>query len=1469
MDQAVAGAAAAPGPTGPPAPDLGQLGQWMAEQQVRLLRDLTAQQQESQATLLRGLAQALGGGGAGAPLGPSRGTPFQLTKLGETDEIDAYLEAFERTAEAAQWPQAQWAFILGPYLTGEAQAALRALPKEEGADYRALKAAILDRYEVTPDSYRLKFRAITYRKVDRPRTLVNALCDAAHRWLRPATEGEKGIVDQVVLEQLLNILPPKARQWVACSRPATLKEATALLENFTAAADPREPPREGGSGSRPQGPGFRGPEAPRTGRARPGNREGSSGPSRPTPSAPPREGLWGRPPPGPNRDGAPKTARENDDRGPCFRCGQRGHYIRDCPLMECDAGWEEAFPATTPPPRPPPLLILVEVSGRRLSAFLDSGSSVSMIRTRLLPAGLPVVRTATVACFHGHSETYPVVRVPLSCQGRTWEVELARVTNLPYPVLLGRDVPEFHQHLQAARGPEEALPVERQDNQPGPAPPPGADLPDWPADPTFVASQTADPTLEKLRDTVAVSEGIVRDPRRAGRLPRIVQEGGVWYRLTTERGREVRQLLVPREYREIVLRHAHDHNWAGHQGPHNTLARVLTRFFWPGVDQAVKSHCRTCETCQRTSGRHPPRAPLAPLPVIHSPFERVAMDFVGPLPRTSRGHRFILVLMDYATRYPEAIPMRTMQAPGVTRALIRFFAQVGLPREIVTDCGTPFTASITRQLCRTMGIRQIFTSIYHPQTDGLVERFNQTLKQMLRRLAHDRPAQWDLFLDLLLFAVRESPQASTGFTPFELVYGRNPRGILEVKEGQWATTPARPGQPAPEYVRGLRERLETVRSLARQNLEKAQATQKARYDRGTRARTFLEGDRVLVSRRVFGPSKQGDPWQGPFRVNRVLGSHSYEVQCGPSPRQNKRLHVNDLKEWCERSAGECQLADDPLEPPDGELPWTTRQPETASPGMDAALSPQQQEQLRALLDEVPGCFSTRPGRTNLAEHAIPTAPGQVARSTWRPLPRKQWDAVAREVDEMLRLGVIRPSTSEWRSPIVLVPKPDGSVRFCVDYREVNKVAKFDAYPMPRADVLIDQLGTARYLSALDLTKGYWQVPMAPGDQEKTAFATPQGLFEFQVMPFGLHGAAATFQRLVDRALTHCQGFATAYIDDILIYSPDWTSHLRHLRLVLQALRDAGLKANPTKSRLGFQELKYLGFLVGRGQLRPLPDKVASLEACPRPGTKKQLRGFLGLVGYYSKFIPQYASRASPLTDYLRKDQPNRVQWTPQGQRAFEDLKAALSASPVLRNPDFDKPFILQTDASDAGLGAVLSQEHEGQEHPVLFISRKLQPAEQKYAVVEKEALAVKWAVGALQYYLVNNPFTLVTDHAPLLWMSRLKDHNARVLRWYLSLLPFSFTIRHRPGKLHANADFLSRMFAEDGRPGTTLRGVCVRGAAVPRPRTPRPPPPPSPPPAKRPTCGPWRRPGDTPGGTPARPRERRPDEEAPSTPRRS
>ncbi len=332
------------------------------------------------------------------------------------------------------------------------------------------------------------------------------------------------------------------------------------------------------------------------------------------------------------------------------------------------------------------------------------------------------------------------------------------------------------------------------------------------------------------------------------------------------------------------------------------------------------------------------------------------------------------------------------------------------------------------------------------------------------------------------------------------------------------------------------------------------------------------------------------------------------------------------------------------------------------------------------------------------------------------LPHAYREEVQSELREMLDAGIIELSKSEWAFPIVMVKKKDSGLRLCVDYRCLNSVTTVDAYSMPRIDDLIDRLGQAQYITTLDLSRGYWKVPVAEKDRPKTAFTTSMGLFQFRVMPFGLSGAPATFQRMMDTLLQGTESFAAAYLDNLVIYSSSWKEHCHHLR-------EHGLTAKPAKCQFGMHQCVYLGHVVGGGQVKPEVGKLTAVMAFPVPSTKKQVRLFLGLTGYYRRFIPDYASVAASLADLMRKSCPNIVLWMDRCDRASQELKRRLCAAPVLQSPDLSLPFVLQTDALDRVVGSVLQCE-DGGDHPVAFFSRKFLPREKHYSTVEKECQGV-------------------------------------------------------------------------------------------------------------------------------------------------
>ena len=333
----------------------------------------------------------------------------------------------------------------------------------------------------------------------------------------------------------------------------------------------------------------------------------------------------------------------------------------------------------------------------------------------------------------------------------------------------------------------------------------------------------------------------------------------------------------------------------------------------------------------------------------------------------------------------------------------------------------------------------------------------------------------------------------------------------------------------------------------------------------------------------------------------------------------------------------------------------------------SVLTPEEQARLRCLLNEYRDIFAVQPGelgRTNIVQHHIETGNHPPIRSRPYRVPHAQREVIDKHIDDMLHRNVIQPSASPWASPVVLVPKPDGTSRFCVDFRKLNKITKKDSYPLPLISESLEALGGARFFSSLDMISGYWQVEMNSSSKEKTAFVTHSGLYEFTTMPFGLCNTPGTFQRLMEcvlRGLTW--QIALIYLDDVLVYSRTFDEHLQHLRLVFDRFRTAGLKLKPSKCHFGQKQVNYLGHVITRDGIQPDPEKIKVVQEYPVPRTVKDVRAFMGLTNYYRKFVKDFAHIASPLHDLTKKGAA--FLWTEECQTAFETLKQALTEAPIL------------------------------------------------------------------------------------------------------------------------------------------------------------------------------------------------------------
>lgn len=457
------------------------------------------------------------------------------------------------------------------------------------------------------------------------------------------------------------------------------------------------------------------------------------------------------------------------------------------------------------------------------------------------------------------------------------------------------------------------------------------------------------------------------------------------------------------------------------------------------------------------------------------------------------------------------------------------------------------------------------------------------------------------------------------------------------------------------------------------------------------------------------------------------------------------------------------------------------------------LTPSERTALDTLVEQKIAEMGTGLGCCKVAEHEIILEPNtRPIKQRYYPVSPFKQKFIDDEVEEMLKLGVIERSSSPWSSPVCLARKKDGSFRFCIDFRQVNKYTKKDAYPLPYISTILDRLRNTRYISSIDIKSAFWQVPLSGSSKEYTAFTVPgRGLFQFCRMPFGLSNAPATWQRIIDTILgPELEPSVMCYIDDVVIISNSFSEHLRLLEVVFDRLRQAGLIISLQKCHFCKPELRYLGYLVDKKGLRPDPEKVEAIVNIPPPKNINEVRRFVGTASWYRRFVPEFSSVLAPILNLTKKNV--KFNWTPDCQKSFIFLKECLVTAPILTAPDFERMFYLQTDASNYGLGAVLTQQHEEGEKVICYLSRSLTKQEMKLTVTEKECLAVIWAVEKLRHYLDHIHFIVITDHASLLWLHRLKDPQGRLARWQLRLQQFDFELIHRKGKDHVVPDFLSR-----------------------------------------------------------------------------
>ena len=892
---------------------------------------------------------------------------------------------------------------------------------------------------------------------------------------------------------------------------------------------------------------------------------------------------------------------------------------------------------------------------------------------------------------------------------------------------------------------------------------------------------------------------------------------GLLYHHETLMGHRVNQLCLPECRVPIVLRMGHDAPFAGHMAAKATKNRIRLNFWFPRVVEKIKEYCTLCDVCQmRTPVKVADRVPITPIPRGDElPFTHLMMDCIGPiLPDSDPSipkpeYNYAIVIVDKFSRWPMAYPLRSMNAKAVCDALLQVFMTFSIPKVISSDCGSNFTSRLTQEFLRRLGCCPRFNTPGHPQASGLVKRCNQSVKNMIYKLAQSDPRGWHKLLPFVLWSLREKPSSTTHISPYTLVYGTLPKGPLSVLKECWAgerELPFNIGKTPEEYLQTLKENLELAKTYAEYYSDIEQKRYADHYNLRSTDRRYSVGDKVIVLAPDLGGAKLYSRWQGPGTIVEVKSPYSYIVEVDGKRRH---VHANKIRGYKERITdaivNNCSVIFEKdqdfgtVEVVENSKMDNNERPSLAiNPDRISHLTDKQRKQLLDLLDRFSDVFSDKPGFCPAAEHEIRISPDfKPRRLRAYKVPELLKPEVDRQIKEMLELGIIVPSTSEMASPVVCVLKgPNGQngVRLAIDYRHVNKFSAGDGFPTPDISDVLQKVGRAKYISCFDAKSGYWQIPVKKDCRWLTAFVCDAGLFEFQRMPFGLKSSGNTFMRCMSKVLHPIRSFTETFVDDMAVLSMTWSEHLEHLEKFLQTIKDSGLTLNLKKSSLAQGKVPFLGHVVGSGQIEPDPVKIATVSSLQPPTTKKEVRRLIGFFSYFRNFIPSLAETARIITDLTQKSVSNKVPWGPEHQKALDKLKSDLCNATALSVIDYTKDFGLLVDASATAVGCCLIQwDDHGNERPIAFASLKLSPTQSRWSTIEREAFAVIWSLRKFRSWIFLSKIIVFSDHNPLSFLTEAAPKSAKLARWALALQEFNIDFRYRAGRRNAAADFLSRL----------------------------------------------------------------------------
>ncbi|KAK7166228.1 hypothetical protein R3I93_006107 [Phoxinus phoxinus] len=1027
-------------------------------------------------------------------------------------EVEAYFQAFERVAVALRWPNEVWALMLQCKLSGKAQEVCASLSLEESVQYDAVKTAILRAYELVPEHYRQRFRST---KKGTSQTYVEFVREKGilfDRWIKACKVTDYNSLRELLLiEEFKNCVPERTALYLNEQKVSTVQQAAVLADEYALMHKTvffkRSPDSEGSSlkenvnfsDSRTKWV----PTSPkpnrecsychkighimsecRTLKRKQERQDSSSFHTRGSVLVKTLSPSMSVSPATPDRcfqpfifDGFVSLDEKNEIRKPVRILrdtgGSQSFILSDvlnfCADSACNTsaivqGIEMGF-------------VPVPLHHVYVSSDLASGCFEVAVRPSLPVKGVDFIMGNDIA----GGKVMPVAKViDVPCNDSQADVLAKNMPNVFSAVVTRaqatRDIQESNSLCDSVFSTILKTDI----------------LPDFPdlSETTSRSSVCFDLTADLRVSREALIEAqqtdlsldrcraSAEDDKMSQRNHQFYWNDNVlmrkWSRSLNPEQQEdwnaVHQIVVPLTFRPHVLSLAHDHPWSGHLGITKTYDRVLQHFFWPGLKSDVVRYCKTCHICQISGKPNQvvPPAPLCPIPAVGEPFERVLVDCVGPLPRAKSGCQYLLTIMCVATRFPEAIPLRNITAKTVTKTLTKFFTTFGLPRTVQTDQGSNFLSRVFRTSLKALGVSHVVSSAYHPESQGALERWHQTLKSALRKYCIETGNEWDDGVPLVLFAVREARQDSLGFSPSELVFGHNVRGPLKMLKEEFLCDCSSAKINILDFISRTRERLHNACTVAKEALSLSQNKMKKHFDRKAVVRNFLPGDKVLVLFPIPGSSLSAR-FSGPYVIKSKLGETDYILHTPERRRKTRLCHVNMLKPYlCRAEPKEntenlvctpvTELTTEHVSLLTYTLPTDTEDDGlnisvealkggcfensevlSSLPAQLSYLSPEQREDVMKLINSFPSLFNDVPLGTNVIQHDIEIGSALPIKQHAYRCPVSKREAMKNEVKYLLQNGFAVSSNSPWSSPCVLVPKADGSSRFCTDFRKVCAV----------------------------------------------------------------------------------------------------------------------------------------------------------------------------------------------------------------------------------------------------------------------------------------------------------------------------------------------------------------------------------------------------------------------------------------------